>query len=253
MTKKTRTIQQFFLAVFAFALLSFTLLGTAQVHAQGQRLDQVFNFFGVQCLVPDGVRNVARGQAYTDTPRPGATPPVIENGVNTFPFSVRECRNGGPSLLDQAINFLYTLGPILAVIVVIWGGYLYYNSVFDGDDARAIKTVRAGVIGLAIILSVPIIYTIFSNLANPGNSAQSLFTRLTQTLVEDLIRPIANAGIVLGAAAAVISFIFAGYQYLLGDAKKGQEGLRNAFIGLIVVLASVAIVALIQVLTNFVF
>jgi Type IV secretion system pilin len=216
-----------------FAFLAIALLAPVQSHA-AQNLGDVFNFFDVKCLVPDSST-------------------IINAGADGLSFKHRACKNGGASLLDQAVNFLLQLGPTLAVIVVIWGGFLYYNSVFDGDDARATKTVRAGVTGLAIILAVPIIYGIFQDLSASGSTSQSLFKTLTQILVGQIIRPLANTGIVLGAAAAVLSFVFAGYQYLLNDPKKGQTALQNAFIGLIVVLASVAIVALIQATYNFIF
>lgn len=216
-----------------FCLMVAAFVTVPQTHA-AQNLGEVFNFFGVKCLIPDGAN-------------------FVDRGVDSLPFKHKQCKNGGASLLDQAVGFLYSLGPILAVIVVIWGGYLYYNSVFDGDDKRAIQTVRAGVVGLAIILSVPMIYGIFQDLSGAGSTSQSLFDKLTQTLVGQVLKPIANAGMVLGAAVAVVSFIFAGYQYLLGDAKKGAEALRNAFIGLIVTLVAVAIVALIQNVFGFVF
>ena len=220
-----------FLMGFVF-LAGLLAIQSTQVSA-AQNLADVFNFFDVKCLVPDGGPRAAN-----------------EDGL---PFKHRACKNGGASLLDQAIAFLLQLGPTLAVVVVIWGGFLYYNSVFDGDDARAQKTVRAGITGLAIILGVPIVYGIFQDLTAGATSSQSLFTTLTQTLVGQIIRPLANTGIVLGATFSVLSFVFAGYQYLLNDAKKGQEALRNAFIGLVVVLASVAIVALIQATYNFIF
>lgn len=222
----------FVVSLFSLGLLAISL-SPVPAHAE-QNLGQVFNFFGVNCLVPDSSN-------------------LTDQNIFGAQRKIRTCKDGGISLLDQAVDFLYTLGPILAVIVIMWGGYLYYNSVFDGSDKRAMETVRAGVIGLAIIMSVPIIYSIFLDLSGATSSSDSLFSKLASTIVGNIIKPIANAGIVMGAAAAVISFIFAGYQYLMGDAKKGQEALRNAFIGLIVVLASVAIVALIQLLSNFVF
>jgi Type IV secretion system pilin len=224
------------LSSLLFIFLSVLLI--PQAHA-AQNLGEVFNFFDVKCLVPNGV--IATGLQNAGKPD--------YNDANTdgVTFKHRICQGGGASLLDQAVNFLLQLGPVLAVIVVLWGGFLYYNSVFDGDNARAQKTVVAGVTGLAIIQAVPLIYTIFQEIgANNVGSSKSLFDNLTTILINSILRPAANAGIILGAAAAVVSFVFAGYQYLLNDPKKGQTALINAAIGLGVVIGSVAIVALIQ-------
>ena len=228
----------FFFVLFVFAT---AFLSTNSTYAASGNLKDAFNFFGVECLVPDSDYGT----------------PTINSGAN---YKVRPCKgnsatptNNTISLLDQAIVFMYQLGPILAVVVVMWGGFLYYNSVFSGDDKRAITTIRAGVIGLAIILSVPIIYGIFQTISTESNgTSQNLFALFLSITVNQIIKPLANTGIILGAAVAVLSLIFAGYQYILGDAAKGIKALQNALIGLIVVLAAVAIVALIQVTANFI-
>jgi Type IV secretion system pilin len=163
------------------------------------------------------------------------------------------------SVLGRIENLLIGLAPSLAVLVMIWGGYLFYNSsVTSQGGERGIKAIQAAVIGLTIVLLAPTVRRIISIATDRGvndnnTDGREILSRFAQTIVKDLLVPLANIATFAAAAFAVLSIIVGGYNFILGafesDAeatKKGTAAIRNAVIGLVVIILSISIVSLLQ-------
>jgi hypothetical protein len=225
---------------------------------------------------PPADSNTEKPPADSDTPPPKDTTPVTTNTstdpvvINLNIFNVK-CVFPGVKLTDgktcadedsvlgRIENLLIGLAPSLAVLVMIWGGYLFYNSsVTSQGGERGIKAIQAAVIGLAIVLLAPTVRKIITiattnNTNNNSTDGRDILSKFAETIVSNLIVPLANIATYAAAAFAVLSIIIGGYNFILGafesDAeatKKGTAAIRNAVIGLIVIVLSISIVSLLQ-------
>lgn len=146
-------------------------------------------------------------------------------------------------------GFLVPLSIPVAILAIVWGGYLFYFGSFTGKE-NGIKAVGAGVTGLVIILG----YSVIINYTDSG--AQGL---LPQILGEGRLNPepltnfiretlINNFLMALAGAAALITIIYGGYLYIASPFRKedGLKTIQNGVIGLVVVLLAYPIVTLID-------
>ena len=182
------------------------------------------------------------------------------NAVNTIPVSAQSIDafkiisvgdldgdGTGDTIGDLLVfiqNFMLSLAAPLAVLVIMYGGYKYFLSSID-DKANGLKTIQAGVIGLAIVLLASaiggkngIVQQIFGN--NTVNTAPiiTLITNVTKVLLG------------LSTAIAVLVIVWGGYQYFfagLGASKAdGLKTIQNGVTGLVVVVLANAIVSFVE-------
>lgn len=161
------------------------------------------------------------------------------------------------SILGKVVDLMVAFGPVLAVLLIMYGGYQYYFSGFTGQEKKAQQTVSAGVVGLIIITMVSMYRGFILSFTPEVGAANGVtYINLGQRLVLTILVPIVNVLRIGAAAFAILSLIFAGYSYasgvVTGDSsasKKGMMGLKNALIGILLVVLSITLSAL---LSNFV-
>lgn len=155
------------------------------------------------------------------------------------------------SLFGIILNFLTTMAPFLAVLAIVYGGYLYYMGAFNGDSKRGLEAIRSAVIGLVIVLLVPIIKGIFDTVTTKTTDTLD-GKMIATTIASKLIVPILNILIYASGAFAVLALVYGGYRYITAGisgksgAEEGKNAIKNGIIGLLVTLLAVSIVGLIQ-------
>jgi hypothetical protein len=168
-----------------------------------------------------------------------------------FPTAGGSCQYED-SIIGVLIDFLIFLGPFIAVLVVLYGGYLFYFASFGGSADAGRKAVTAGVSGLIVIV---LLSGFKLWILSFGSKNGVKFDNLSEQIVEKILIPTFGILQVGAAAFALMSIVYAGYWYIFGSSqgpqgvKRGLSGLKNAVIGVILVLLSVTIVAL---LSNFI-
>lgn len=136
-------------------------------------------------------------------------------------------------LINNIINFLLTIAPAFAVLVIVWGGYMYFMGGLNGK-AEGAKTIQAGVVGLIITLMARFIaQTIQGVFAAPGTFTATPIITLITNIINNLLIPI--SGIV-----ALLVIVWGGYKFFFSglDIEKegGVKNIRSGVIGLIVIL-----------------
>jgi type IV secretory pathway VirB2 component (pilin) len=166
---------------------------------------------------------------------------INQNGLNSAPLE--------GFLSTVANDFLLPLSTVVAVLVIIYGGYQYMFSPIAEDKADGIETIKKGAIGLVVVLiAAPIIGLINNTISSQGAeelqlNANPIANFVVGTILSKLVIPIATV-------ISIFFVVFGGYQMITsrGDSNKYEEGvtsLKNSVIGLIVVLLSTTIVALV--------
>lgn len=187
-----------------------------------------------------------------------------------FPHSAGESGMGGAeescavedSVVGILIGYLQNIIPFLAVLVMVWAGYLYYGSANSGNNKQAITAIRGAAGGLVLLLISNIVASFFTDSASKnGKTGLQVLTGtdsgdkgsvlgfITQSLLLPLFQMLQYAA----GAFAVFSFVYAGYLYILsnmngdsGMTKKAKVALKNAIIGFFLVMLAVTIIAFIQ-------
>jgi uncharacterized membrane protein YqhA len=142
-------------------------------------------------------------------------------------------------LLRLVQNFLFSLAPAVAVLVITYGGFKYFQGGLTDDKVTGMKTIQAGVVGLALVL-------LANAIGGSGGFVQQLFAndRVNTQPVIALIDNIVNVLIGLSSAVAGLVIVYGGYQYFsdgLGRKADGLKTIQNGVIGLSVVLLAGAI------------
>jgi TRAP-type C4-dicarboxylate transport system permease small subunit len=172
-------------------------------------------------------------------------------GVGFITTLVRDVIQGGDKgglnfepiakLLDTLSVNLTLLAGFAAVLVIIWGGYQYFLSSVAGQKANGLDTIKNGILGLiAIILATPIVNLVKSII---GDQQSSTLNINRQPLIDFILNILKNFVIPISSVITVVLFVIGGYYYLTaglndGNAKKGRDIIRNAVIGLIIVLTA---------------
>jgi len=202
----------------------------------GDNLKDCYNVFRAKCIFPTGIPD-------------GAT------------SSTTACK-----LEDSVVGilqlYLQNIIPYLAVAVIAFAGYVFYSSSTSGDSKRAVGAIRAAVSGLVFLLFTSVVSDIYRSLNTAPTGGQSgkgidMILGIDGTLMLGIINTVKlvfNLLQYVAGAIAVVSILYAGYLYILGNFQgaKGSDGtaaknaLRNAVIGLIVTLLATTIVGFIQ-------
>lgn len=186
-----------------------------------------------------------------------------------------------PSLLATIINWLLSLVALLAMVALIWGGIMYIISL--GDESRAQtakKIILYAITGLiVVIISFVIITTVQQFLAPSAkesmlpaiNTAHAAETGLNagiekikesvatdtsgladgDTRIYTVIERVAFFLLGLTSIIALVALIVSGFMYILsigdeGRAEKAKKVILYAIIGLIIVLVSFTIIAVVR-------
>lgn len=165
---------------------------------------------------------------------------VTDSGLNAGP--IRDF------LVVVGDNFLLPLSSVVAVIVVAYGGYQYMFSSMPNSKTEGMGTIKKGVIGLVVVLlSAPVIGVINQTI----NTDESNLNLNTNPVASFFVGNIL-AGLVIPAATVVSVFFVVWGGYLMitshGNSTKyehGTKALINSLIGLVIVLLSTTIVALV--------
>jgi hypothetical protein len=201
-----------FLLSLSLLIGIFGLLGSFNLNTNAQTLNDL-NILGVECIFP--------GQ------------PNCE---------------GETTIFDLVVNFGLALAPVMAVLVIMWGGYKYF---FGGlgieDQANAIKTIRAGGIGLVVVLIANPVVQIFRSAIGEGENGEVALNS------DALIQPINAAStflFLIVGAVAVLVIMWGGYKYLFsglpGEQEDGIKTIRAGVTGLVVVLVARPLSALLE-------
>jgi hypothetical protein len=150
-------------------------------------------------------------------------------------------------ILLQIVLSLQGLAALVAVLVIVWGGYKYFFSGLPNGKADGMDTIYKGVIGLVVtIIARPLVILI----NNTIGSSNDQLTLDPQSIIYILQVFITNFLIPISGALTAFFFILGAYQWLTaggdsGKVKKGQDSIRNAVVGLIVVILATSFTQLI--------
>lgn len=150
-------------------------------------------------------------------------------------------------IISQVTTVLQGLAGLVSVLVIVWGGYQYFFSTLPNGKKNGLETINKGVIGLVVtILALPIV-TLVQQTIGASNETLELtpdsIIFVIQTIVTNFLIPIS-------AAITVFFVILGAYQWLSagGEASKvksAKDSIKNAVIGLIVVLIATTFTQLI--------
>jgi Type IV secretion system pilin len=134
-------------------------------------------------------------------------------------------------LIKNITTFLLGLAPILAALVLMWGGFQYFLGGFDQKSSGR-KAITAAVVGFALILSINVIISLIEGTFTANGFSNVKLIAFFESIANNGFLPLASV-------FAVLTIMWGGYQYFLGsfDSKaKGRETITNGIIGLVVVL-----------------
>ena len=165
-------------------------------------------------------------------------------------------------LLTNASNILITLSSVVAIIVVIYSGYKYFFAGADWVKEDGLKGIRNGTIGLIVVLTTKVILTtidsvfvirdaVTNKVTTPLTFADGAFVGLRLSTFLNLVRAIIGGiAIPISSAVALFFLVLGGWFWITsnGDTKqieKAQNAIKNAIIGLIVLLLATTITSLV--------
>jgi hypothetical protein len=143
-----------------------------------------------------------------------------------FPGQSSSCAAGSPNLFDNVVNFMFLAAPLLAVLVIMWGGYRYFFGSLSGDKSDGKKAIFAGTTGLLLVLSANLVINVVKGLVvtNPTTGADGFD-------ITALLAPFANITNFLFAASslfAVLVIVWGGYKYMFSGMQTGQKDGKDA-------------------------
>jgi hypothetical protein len=154
------------------------------------------------------------------------------------------------SLVLSTSSALSLLAAGVAVLVIIWGGYKYFQGGFDGK-AQGLQAIQQGVIGLIVILLANFITGTVENLFKGINKDTDLALIPDQfrTILEPIITNGTDLLIGLASIVSVLVIVYGGYQFffatLPNSKANGKETITKGVIGLIVAIIAKPIVTIV--------
>ena len=183
---------------------------------------------------------------------------LFDNVSCIFPTTAAgTCADGKSAIITSVLTFLRIIASPIAVLVIVWGGYKYFQSSVSGDQAQGLQAVRAGVIGLVLVLISPAIVSILTqtiNVTQTGTGPDTVNNLELETgeITKNIVR-IVQFMIFLAGSIAVFFLVYGGYKLMIAsrggasqDNVDGWKIIRNALIGLLIVLLATSIVQIVQ-------
>jgi hypothetical protein len=169
-------------------------------------------------------------------------------GVKCFFPDQQGCEEG-QNIYDIAIDFGLNLAPFLAVLVIMWGGYKYLFSGLPGEQEGGKKSIQNGAIGLVVVLVARPLATVVKGIFGDTETEGEL--ELETTSVLNFIKTLVSQFLIPLSSVVTVAFFIVGAYYIItarGDDERisaGRNAIRNAVIGLVIVLLSTTVVNLI--------
>lgn len=160
------------------------------------------------------------------------------------------------SFIKTIINAMVSLASVVALLVVVWGGYKYFFSGLGFEKEGGAKSIRSGLIGLIVVF---ISYSLFDTIVSvtetiAGGNAEEAFTVLTTSIISPFITSFRNILISLSTGIAVIVIIIGGYKYFLSGAgfgkEDGRKSIQNGIIGLATIFLASGIINVLEATLN---
>lgn len=192
--------------VFGYVLLTISLSFSTSIPTQAQSISDL-NILGIKCVFPN---------------QPGCT---------------------GGNIYDNTVGFMLGLAPVLAVLVIIWGGYRYFFGALTGQQGDGKKAIFAGVTGLVLVYASNIIV----NLTRQTVRSDGTFNLVPLT---EQIGTVSNFLSLVAGVIALLTIVWGGYKYMIsalpGDQKNGRDTIQAGITGLVIVLIAQPIRLLIE-------
>ena len=152
-------------------------------------------------------------------------------------------------LLNNALNTVYLVGGILAVIVIIVAGYFYVTSSGNATTVEKAKNaIIYAVVGLVVIFASSFVgaESVVGDICSTDPNG-ALCTSSKGTDLMGYVKTIVNTMLTILGVLAVVMIIYSGITYTLsaGDAKKVEQAKNTiiySVVGLVVALLAGVIV-----------
>ena len=156
-----------------------------------------------------------------------------------FRNSRDDLKNYIVTIVKNVGQIILQIGGYIAVVIVMYGGFLYITSSGDpGKAASGKKTITNGLIGFVIMRSADLIIDTVGGVAEifSGNST-----------LGSVAHAFASEFLFWGGAICVLMMIWGGLQYVLstgdpGKAAKGKQTLVYALVGFVIMILAAVIV-----------
>ena len=168
---------------------------------------------------------------------------INDNGFNTSAIE---------ALFLDISGLLVGLASVIAVVVIIWGGYQFLFSSVPGAKGDGKQTIINGIIGLVVIILASQIIGFVEGVTDVLDP--EVTANINDSALVSFIVNITNFILIpVSAAVTVFFIILGGYQYITAketfEVSNARKSIRNALIGFVIVLLAVTIV---QTITYFV-
>lgn len=196
-----------------------------------------------------GVTIVLLAQFFVKTVFSGTDPIITAQGQ----FNA----NGVISFLGIIRNFLVTIAGAIAVLVIIWGGYKYFFSGLDWDKEDGAKSIRNGVIGLAIVFLASSAFDLSTRVSkdivaasSATNNTGNALTLAINSIGVPILNNLTDVFLTIASLVAVLTIIYGGYKYFFAGVdiakEDGLKSIRNGIIGLVAILLARVIVEIVK-------
>jgi hypothetical protein len=148
---------------------------------------------------------------------------------------------------DIITAILLPLSSVLAVLVIIWGGYKYMLAGLPGEQKDGLDTIKSGVTGLVVVLLAYTITGFIQSTLGPGDGEFGVeidgVLGVAITVINGFLIP-------LSSVIALFFFVLGGYYWMTSNGEekqveKAKEAIKNAVIGLVITLLAATIVQMI--------
>lgn len=148
-------------------------------------------------------------------------------------------------------KFLIPLASIVAVLVVIWGGYQFMFSGLPQGQQDGLENINKGIIGLVVVLIARPIVAAVKGTFGSSDDGDITFNLDGGNNVLSFIKNVLINFLIPVASVVALFFLVLGAYYMVTangndeNFAKGKSAMLNALIGLVIVLLSTTIVQLV--------
>jgi hypothetical protein len=151
-------------------------------------------------------------------------------------------------LVANIYGMITDVASYVAVILVMWGGFLYVTSSGDpGKSMKGQKTITNSLIGIVIVKGSDIIFKLIKTIATGAKSTSAVGATAG---VAPLASYVGGRALFWGGIIAVIMIIWGALQYSMsagdpGKATKGKKTIISACIGIAIMMFAAIIVTVV--------
>jgi Type IV secretion system pilin/TrbC/VIRB2 pilin len=158
--------------------------------------------------------------------------------------------------LTDITSLLFGIASLMAVLVIVWGGYKYFFSGLEISKKDGMDNIRNGVIGLVTVILASQIVAIVKTVVPETPAPSGSFLNINATGFYPLFTSLVNGFLVpISTACAVFFMIMGGFYWTTSNGdenkiKKAKKALINAIIGLVIVILAVSIIQIVRFLVG---